>query len=394
MAKSRANATATLKTKRPKSPTKRSSATAVQADTPPPTATFDPNFGSPGSVEVHYAGPIEPPSPPSSVDEHHDDGEKVMGVASPILSSSDEEHDHHHNGVAEMISSVEHQNLPPYSLPDCMSQSHYEPGDADYDYDGPVSSMDDPEGEWESDSGPGASFHERKRHGGSDSTNSSASPETISRARKSVTPTSSGKMFQRPPHLSPSSTARRQTGNYFTSRASSANYSDIGMEERKTPLVLLHMSLLLLPGAEEPILRKITPTMLQRGLLIEHPRSDYQLLEELIFDALGLDEPYNLDDDKDEAGSEEDENDLSDTAAWEKSMGIRRIEGRDKWELRIYASNGLMTAGAWRKVWNDMERIDVEIGPRDWRTRKTSPNSVAGTFETLELLLEILAKMR
>ena len=53
-------------------------------------------------------------------------------------------------------------------------------------------------------------------------------------------------------------------------------------------------------------------------------------------------------------------------------MGVHRIEGRDRWELRVYAANGLMTSGAWRRVWGEMERIDVEVGPKGWRGEKVS----------------------
>jgi hypothetical protein len=139
--------------------------------------------------------------------------------------------------------------------------------------------------------------------------------------------------------------------------ASRANYSAVSADGKKAPLVLLHITLLFLPGAEETILRKITPTMLERGLLVEHPRGDYQLLEELIIDSLGLDTAPDSDDDNDD-----DE--------WEKSLGVRRVNAKSAWEIRVYAANGLMTSGAWKRVWGEMERVDVEVGPRDWRGKE------------------------
>jgi hypothetical protein len=37
--------------------------------------------------------------------------------------------------------------------------------------------------------------------------------------------------------------------------------------------------------------------------------------------------------------------------------------GTRKWDIKIYAANGLMRAAAWQACWNDMERCDVEIHP-------------------------------
>ncbi|KAA8897507.1 hypothetical protein FN846DRAFT_231733 [Sphaerosporella brunnea] len=185
--------------------------------------------------------------------------------------------------------------------------------------------------------------------------------------RKSATP-SVGKLNSRSARKQSVSSARQQLQpqNRFSSRASSASYNDTSAavgDGKKAPLVLLHITLLFLPGAEGAILRKITPTMLERGLLVEHPRGDYQLLEELIIDALGLDEPPAT------AGSEEDEDSEDE---WEKSLGVRRVKAKNKWELRVYAANGLMTPGAWKRVWSEMERVDVEVGPKNWRARKVA----------------------
>jgi hypothetical protein len=179
-----------------------------------------------------------------------------------------------------------------------------------------------------------------------------------------VSPKTGGGVGSKPPISSPiqAAAAQRHSVSFPPSSqqpvtASRANYSAPSADGKKAPLVLLHITLLFLPGAEETILRKITPTMLERGLLVEHPRGDYQLLEELIIDSLGLDsEP---------ASDSDDEND-----EWEKSLGVRRVKAKSAWELRVYAANGLMTAGAWKRVWGEMERVDVEVGPRDWRGKE------------------------
>jgi hypothetical protein len=38
-------------------------------------------------------------------------------------------------------------------------------------------------------------------------------------------------------------------------------------------------------------------------------------------------------------------------------------EGEKRFRIKIYASNGLMRAGAWAACWREMERVDVEIEP-------------------------------
>jgi hypothetical protein len=38
-------------------------------------------------------------------------------------------------------------------------------------------------------------------------------------------------------------------------------------------------------------------------------------------------------------------------------------EGSKRWDLKIYAANGLMRVGAWSAAWREMERCDVEITP-------------------------------
>ena len=156
------------------------------------------------------------------------------------------------------------------------------------------------------------------------------------------------------------------------SRASSGSY-DPREHERKAPLVLLHITLLLLPGAEDVVLQHITPTTFERGLLVEHPRGDYNLLEEMILDGLGLDDDdYPLE----ETASKAEEEDSS----WEKALNVPSTPGKKPWQLRVYASNGLMTPGAWKRVWSEMERIDVEIWPRgfdrtNWGVGLSSPSS-------------------
>lgn len=41
------------------------------------------------------------------------------------------------------------------------------------------------------------------------------------------------------------------------------------------------------------------------------------------------------------------------------SVGI----GSKRWDIKLFAANGLMRAGAWSAAWREMERVDVEILP-------------------------------
>lgn len=156
------------------------------------------------------------------------------------------------------------------------------------------------------------------------------------------------------------------------SRASSGSYEREHIrDEKKPPLVLLHVTLLLFPGAEEVVLRHLTPTTIERGVLVEHPRGDYNLLEELILDGLGLDEDFVEESEETEEPQEK---------TWEQALNIVPVAPPKKaWQLRVYASNGLMTPGAWKRVWAEMERIDVEIWPRGFdRNKRGSVRSFGG----------------
>jgi len=226
-------------------------------------------------------------------------------------------------------------------------RSEGEEGEDDFSYQRQHESpLEDPESQWESE-GPAPPKQHRQK------STTPTSAKTYPRSARAST--SSGKF-----HLQPQQSSSRRATHFYSSRASSASYNETVQGDRKAPLVLLHITLLFLPGAEEAILRKITPTILERGLLVEHPRGDYQLLEELIIDSLGLDDALVPGQDDEE--HEQDE--------WEKSLGVRRVKAKSKWEIRVYAANGLMTAGAWKRVWGEMERVDVEVGPKGWRGKK------------------------
>ena len=69
--------------------------------------------------------------------------------------------------------------------------------------------------------------------------------------------------------------------------------------------------------------------------------------------------------------------------------------GNKRWDIRIYAANGLMRAGAWSAAWREMERVDVEIWPwineevrRELDARQEEVNIAAAAATEMTLLEE------
>ncbi|KAI4129231.1 MAG: hypothetical protein LQ338_002343 [Usnochroma carphineum] len=167
--------------------------------------------------------------------------------------------------------------------------------------------------------------------------------------------------------------------------------------KKEYPLVLLHVTLLPIPQLYsteimEQVLpsyilenwkilrKKATDTVLERGILIPHPKEDYDLMEERLLESLDLKTPrilkcghFHLDPDEeaDAAGSDsEDFDDEDNDADICADCGRRVRDGRygsgtgiPRWDIKVYAANGLMRAGAWGAAWREMERVDVEITP-------------------------------
>ena len=216
-----------------------------------------------------------------------------------------------------------------------------------------------------------------------------------------------------PPHhhlASPLSVgSRHQSGSYFptpprkgTPRSHQRSPSKISPSKRLAvkkdhPLILLHVTLLPIPTpcsnktlegvlpsyilSNWKLLReKVTATVLDRGILIAHPREDYDLLEERLLESLELRMPrilacghFHLD-----ADEEAELLAASDEELYEEGNDVdicadcgRRVRdghhgagaGSRRWDIKLYAANGLMRAGAWGAAWGEMERVDVEICP-------------------------------
>ncbi|OJD18506.1 hypothetical protein AJ78_01495 [Emergomyces pasteurianus Ep9510] len=177
--------------------------------------------------------------------------------------------------------------------------------------------------------------------------------------------------------------------------------------QKEYPLVLLHCTLLppslsLPQGLGRPsaqLLEEVLPekywarwklledkivnsgVLRDRGLLISHPQEMYDLLEERLLESLELVRPRlgyghffgretedTADDGAEASGAKEDCGDSSDGYEGEKCADcgakvLRQLDGeKRKWELRVYAANGLMKAGAWAAAWREMEKVDVEVG--------------------------------
>ncbi|CAK7197994.1 hypothetical protein SEUCBS139899_000649 [Sporothrix eucalyptigena] len=132
-------------------------------------------------------------------------------------------------------------------------------------------------------------------------------------------------------------------------------------------------------------------TVAERGVLLPHPQNDYEVLEERLLEALELPVRRRArilecghylgpadDEDEDDYDSEDDdyyngrssyreECDTPNKRHWcstcrsdirYESLGAERV-----FRVKVYASNGLMTVGAWAACWSEMERVDVEIEP-------------------------------
>ncbi|KAL4742190.1 hypothetical protein BDV11DRAFT_181276 [Aspergillus similis] len=169
--------------------------------------------------------------------------------------------------------------------------------------------------------------------------------------------------------------------------------------KKEYPLVLLHCTLLPpslpVPGLiEHPkrqdILREALPPVYwrrwklleektgsgvirDRGILISHPEDGYDLLEERLLESLELQHPRL--DHGHFIGHVETESDGEDRLAPEDSgtedegeecpdCGGRVVRQNTtrKWEVKVFAANGLMRAGAWAAAWKEMEKVDVEVG--------------------------------
>ena len=192
-----------------------------------------------------------------------------------------------------------------------------------------------------------------------------------------------------------------------SSHSSPSKRTPTRFKPKQLPLVLLHVTVLPLqwpyshlmsvPDVPESLQsvkeswrllqEKLGDTVLERGILLPHPQDSYEILEERLLEALELPVhpralilkcghymgPSETPSSDEEAGG-------SGEYSWNSAQGQRKwcdicgrdvrveeigdvAEGERRFRVKIYASNGLMRAGAWAAAWREMERVDVEIEP-------------------------------
>jgi hypothetical protein len=136
---------------------------------------------------------------------------------------------------------------------------------------------------------------------------------------------------------------------------------------------------------------RVGDTVLERGILLPHPQNDFELLEERMLEALELplrrrarilecghylgpsnesslgdgDDVFQ-DDESSEYGLQTGMQAGRRTHWCSTCRGEVRFEALGEgrvFRVKVYASNGLMKAGAWDACWKEMERVDVELEP-------------------------------
>lgn len=204
-------------------------------------------------------------------------------------------------------------------------------------------------------------------------------------------------MSSPPPFSTPSPRSarhRRQQSEAARSRRGTPSHHP--NPNKEYPLVLLHCTLTPLPSTfhfSPSVLEAVLPeeklrdiallkeklglgtTVLERGVLIPHPQEDYELLEERILESLELRKPrvgacgHFLPDDNAafHAHNQDDCENECDAMCADCNRHVHPSLLEDgefsrRWDVRIYAANGLMRAGAWSAAWREMEKIDVEVG--------------------------------
>lgn len=209
---------------------------------------------------------------------------------------------------------------------------------------------------------------------------------------------------------SPRSARQRQLEADALPRSRSGTPSQISNPNKEYPLILLHCSFVsIIPDFPSGVLNaalppwiqhnlsmlkeKVNATVVERGVLIPHPGDDFELLEERILESLELKRPrvgkcgHFVSSNVDSQGSrqpsiifDEHERDGFEHApptcevcacgVEDDHRGCAGDKPSQRFELNIYAANGLMRSGAWNAAWREMEKVDIEVGiwiPEDVR---------------------------
>ena len=247
-------------------------------------------------------------------------------------------------------------------------------------------------------------------------------PSASSYAAHESTPITPSRVLARPPFRTPSSVRALQmtspTPSLYSSPRSTKRHlptvSRIGTPsspfskktptrfkaKKESPLVLLHVTVLPLswnyshamsapdlPPALQIVKDnwrllqgQLGEAVLERGILLPHPQDDYEVLEERLLEALELpvrprakilkcghymgSETPSSDDEGRDQFFQVDERKWCDICGKDVKLEGSLVESSEKrFRVKIYASNGLMRAGAWAACWREMERVDVELQP-------------------------------
>ncbi|KAL2132205.1 hypothetical protein VTI74DRAFT_4092 [Chaetomium olivicolor] len=163
-----------------------------------------------------------------------------------------------------------------------------------------------------------------------------------------------------------------------------AGDAEKGDEQRQQQVFEPSEQLKTLRDAWRELQDRVGDTVLERGILLPHPQNDYEVLEERLLEALELPVkrrarilecghylgPANIMAEDLEESDEEEQDEGRETGGkrhWCKTcrdeirfeaLGAGRV-----FRIKVYASNGLMKAGAWEACWKEMERVDVEVEP-------------------------------
>ncbi|KAH8819189.1 hypothetical protein F5884DRAFT_5853 [Xylogone sp. PMI_703] len=224
------------------------------------------------------------------------------------------------------------------------------------------------------------------------------------RAMQMSSPTPS--IFSSPRSIKRSSASRlgTPTTQKFPSSPTSRSKTPNRLKVKKEyPLVLLHVTVFPLQWPYANIIgsqdiptslygvrdswrllqEKLQDTVLERGILLPHPQDSYEVLEERLLEALEL--PVQprarilkcghymgpLDNEFEGSGDDMEGDFLESVDRKWCDICCREVKYMNqdpealnkRFRIKIYASNGLMRAGAWAAVWKEMERVDVEIEP-------------------------------
>jgi len=178
---------------------------------------------------------------------------------------------------------------------------------------------------------------------------------------------------------------------------------------KEAPLILLHVTLVPLHWTWGGLVNSLNPedlsdemkdlrdswrilqdrigdTVVERGILLGHPQNDYELLEERLLEALELPQRkrarilecgHYLGASNDTLMSESEESEDESVhhrrapsnykrhwcSTCKNEIRVEELGATRVFRVKVYASNGLMRAGAWAACWKEMERVDAEIEP-------------------------------